>query len=335
MVFEVLKGINPSEKVLVDKHLNFDVRYDMVDDIITHKYYHFHTEQILPNISRCRNGKCVEELCNAEADEFEAARALDEPYYILWDESIGKRVLINEFGVVSFVHPDGDAGELDLNWKRLRTMARPIVDEQLSKIVLSGNWEKSYLRVDLGTLVLDNTVVRYDKQSYDDMDKDDKQDMKQCKVAWEKRLQLERRKRAIETQADGGHSKHRKTCNFLTHLNCPDGEETGKVTLMAVQSADVVSQQPTVECYHCRQDPCVWLAQKETMRMFDENEHAQLPDEDRPPNNIRRKKVYRQMFLHINEGSAGVGVRIELPKCVENGTREMFPSPTFMGFKLK
>jgi hypothetical protein len=119
MVFEVLKGINPEEKVLVDKHLNFDVRYDMVDDIITHKHYHFHTEQILPNISRCRNGKCDEELCNAEANKFEAMRALEEPYYILGDESIGKRVLINEFGVVSFVHPDGDEGELNLNWKRL------------------------------------------------------------------------------------------------------------------------------------------------------------------------------------------------------------------------
>jgi hypothetical protein len=138
--------------------------------------------------------------------------------------------------------------------------------------------------------MLDNTVVRYDKQSYDDMDKDDKEDMKQCKVAWERRLQLERRKQAIETQADGGHSKRRKECNFLTHLNCSYGEEAVNVMLMAVQLAHNVVQQTTIEFYHCRKNPCAWLAQKETMHMFDENEHAQLPDEDRPPNNIRCKK---------------------------------------------
>jgi hypothetical protein len=188
MMFEVLKGINPEEKVLVDKHLNFDVRYDMVDDIITHKHYRFHAEQILSNVSMCRNGKCDEELCNAKANEFKTARAFEEPHYIMWDESIGKKVLINEYGVVSFLHPDGDEGELDLNWRRLQTMARPIVDEQLSKIVLNGIWKKSHLRVDLGTLVLDSAVVQYNKHSYDDMNKDDKEDMKQCKVAWDRKL---------------------------------------------------------------------------------------------------------------------------------------------------
>jgi hypothetical protein len=90
-----------------------------------------------------------------------------------------------------------------------------------------------------------------------------------------------------------------------------------------------------VECDHCRQNPCVWEAQEETMPLFDKNKHAQLASEDLLPNNICHKKVYRQMFLHINEGTAGVGVRIKLPKCIEGGTRRvMFPSPTFVGFKV-
>jgi hypothetical protein len=66
---------------------------------------------------------------------------------------------------------------------------------------------------------------------------------------------------------------------------------------------------------------------------FDQMEHEHLPEEDIPPNNIRRKKLYRQMTLHIQAGQVQKGVRHELPECVERGTRELFPSPTFMGFK--
>jgi hypothetical protein len=92
---------------------------------------------------------------------------------------------------------------------------------------------------------------------------------------------------------------------------------------------------PEVECYHCWENPCVWVAQKETMHMFDKNEYGELASEDLPPNNIRRQKVYDwQMFLHINEGTSGVGVRTKLLNYVEDGTRAMFPSPTFMGFKV-
>jgi hypothetical protein len=45
--------------------------------------------------------------------------------------------------------------------------------------------------------------------------------------------------------------------------------------------------------------------------------------------------MYRQIFLHINKGTAGVGVRIELSNCVEDGTRAIFPSPAFMGFRVR
>ena len=82
----------------------------------------------------------------------------------------------------------------------------------------------------------------------------------------------------------------------------------------------------------CRESPCVWVGQRDVMVIFDEMEHAHLPQEDLPPNNIRRKKVYRQMTLHIQEGQVQKGVRPVLPACVEEGTRQLFPSPTFMGF---
>ena len=129
MVFEVVqKGLNPNERVLVDKHLNLDGRYNMVNDIITHKTYHFHTQKIPPNIAICQNGKCSKELCNAPEAGFEAARKNNSPLGNLWDKAIGKKVLIDENGEVTFCHPDGDNIELDLNWKKLRSMDMPIMD---------------------------------------------------------------------------------------------------------------------------------------------------------------------------------------------------------------
>ena len=111
--------------------------------------------------------------------------------------------------------------------------------------------------------------------------------------------------------------------------------------LVVKQEADVVKKQADVadvskEIFFCRQcieSPCVWQQKKEDMVLFDESEHGHFQAEDCPPNNIRRKKVYRQMFLYINQGPAGKGVREKLPTCVENGARLMFPSPTFMGFR--
>jgi hypothetical protein len=223
-------------------------------------------------------------------------------------------------------------------------MAKPIVDEQLSKIVMMKQWKKCNMRVDLRVLVLDNTVVHCDKHSCSDMVKDEGEDMKQCMIAWNRKLDIERRKRAIKKPADGGHSERRKECNFLTNLNFREREEMERGTndddinpLMAGSSLtkpNPAKEEEMAECYHCRQTPCVWVAQEENMRLFDENEHAQMTSEDLPPNNIRHKKPYRQMFLLINEGTAGVGIIIQLPKCVENGTRVMFPSPTFLGFKV-
>jgi hypothetical protein len=88
-------------------------------------------------------------------------------------------------------------------------------------------------------------------------------------------------------------------------------------------------------CQHCSEYPCMWEKKQEDMRLFDVCEHGHFPVEDQPPNSIRRKEVYRQMFFYINNGPAGKGVRHVLPTGVEVGARLMFPSPTLMGFRAK
>jgi hypothetical protein len=62
------------------------------------------------------------------------------------------------------------------------------------------------------------------------------------------------------------------------------------------------------------------------MLQFDDSEHGGLTGDDLPLPNKRRKGIYQQMALIINGGSTGKGVRLEeLPICIVNGLREMFP----------
>jgi hypothetical protein len=78
---------------------------------------------------------------------------------------------------------------------------------------------------------------------------------------------------------------------------------------------------PLVECVDCCVYPCVWLTKQDEMISFDQIEHKHQPEEDMPPNNIRRKKLYIQMTLHIQAVQVQKGVRHKLPNCVEIGTR--------------
>jgi hypothetical protein len=91
----------------------------------------------------------------------------------LKDPIVGKLVHITQMGAISFLDLDGGVNQLDMNWKRLRNLARPIGDKQLSKLAISGDWRNSRVCLHLGTLMLDNTIVRIDADSYKDMKKDD------------------------------------------------------------------------------------------------------------------------------------------------------------------
>ena len=86
-------------------------------------------------------------------------------------------------------------------------------------------------------------------------------------------------------------------------------------------------------CPACGEEMCVFQVHKEGLAAYDDAEHGgSLVAEEMPENNIRRKKLYRQLTLMLNGGPMGAGVRRELPYCCVNGIREMHTSETFMGF---
>ena len=82
----------------------------------------------------------------------------------------------------------------------------------------------------------------------------------------------------------------------------------------------------------CGEDPCLFGTHQESLMAFDESEHGELTEDDLPPNNIRRKKLYRQLTLMINGGPMGAGVREPLPTCCVAAIRTMLASETYMGF---
>jgi hypothetical protein len=166
IVFKNLnKDLNPNRKVLVDKHLNFDVRYDgVINGIVIHKNDWFHTQQICPSIAKCQRGKRNEDLCHLPDHEgFKFAKDGYGPTDNMKDLVIGKLVRINEKGEVTFHDLDGDEHKLDLNWKNMCNMARSIIDEQLLKIVNDGNWKKKSVWVNPGIKMLDNDLVHVDQ----------------------------------------------------------------------------------------------------------------------------------------------------------------------------
>jgi hypothetical protein len=77
------------------------------------------------------HGKCDAYVCQQLDVEFVSVADAYIPGDNKKEPVIGKMVKISEHGFVSFCDPDGDDHELNLNWKRLRNMAMPIVNFQL------------------------------------------------------------------------------------------------------------------------------------------------------------------------------------------------------------
>jgi hypothetical protein len=89
-------------------------------------------------------------------------------------------------------------------------------------------------------------------------------------------------------------------------------------------------------CLGCFENPCVFFIHEERLVAFDAAEYSMIPaGEDVPSNNVRRKKLYRQLTLMLNDGPLGAGVRRPLPNCCVSAIRYMLPSPseTYMGFR--
>jgi hypothetical protein len=88
-------------------------------------------------------------------------------------------------------------------------------------------------------------------------------------------------------------------------------------------------------CPECGEDPCVFGQHEELLVLFDDTEHGTGSTEPIPTNNVRRKKLYRQLTLMLNGGPLGAGVRRPLPNCCVSAIRDMLPSESFMGFKAE
>jgi hypothetical protein len=113
------------------------------------------------------------------------------------DPLIRKLVKILSLGGVSFHDPDGYEEDLDLDWKRLRNMVQPVVDEQLAKLTMEGKWKNSPFQIGLGWLLLDNHAILFNKESYGKMGDDSPKDLLQCEVVWERKIKSELKKHGI------------------------------------------------------------------------------------------------------------------------------------------
>ena len=157
------------------------------------------------------------------------------------------------------------------------------------------------------------------------MKKDNTLDIKACHSAWNKKIDQEVRKWGLEEEdQQDSNAKRNKTGSsaYLEDANNDANNERvkleGETKQPAVASVDMVKKREgglvvrdgvvtwgregDYICQHCTKYLCVWEEKEEDIRIFDSSKHKHLPAEDCPPNNIRRKKVYRQMFLYINQG---------------------------------
>jgi hypothetical protein len=214
--------------VLVNLHLNYDIRYDVEDQIVTKRVHQFHVEQIHPCVSMCRNGKCGQDLCKLTDTDFKSAADSFNPWDYLKDPLLGKLVNITHMGAISFLDQDGGDNQLDLNWRHLRNLAKPIVDEQLSKLAISGEWKNNQVKLHLGTLYVENTIVRIDAASYKEMEKDDMNDdavdIEACHKSWSKRMAREKMEQEVRDQEHRDYPKRRKTA-FATYVNGEEDKE--------------------------------------------------------------------------------------------------------------
>jgi hypothetical protein len=121
------------------------------------------------------------------------------------------------------------------------------------------------------------------------------------------------------------------------HIN-PTNETTKKMRVKTGEVHNVLNNteilevvEDIVSCPGCKEHPCVFNTHKENLVAYDEAEHSCR--EDMPENNLRRKKLYRQLTLMINEGPLGAKICRPLPSCCVTAIREMLPSNTYMGFR--
>jgi hypothetical protein len=160
------------EKLVIKPHLNFEYRYEITDERVTgERDVCFFPVQICPAIRKCEKGTCPDILCNIPEDEFTEDVFKWTQYYTdpIAHVKEGYCVENDEEGVVTMEPPDESEQGIDLNWRCLRNMAQPIVDEQLGRLAMNQNWRDTPMKLNIGVLYVDTSVIRIDEASYSEM----------------------------------------------------------------------------------------------------------------------------------------------------------------------
>ncbi len=163
--FEIYQNYHkPTYRCVVQKHLNYDFTYNInPDGIVTDsRRIAFNIEQLSSAEAKCQDGACKYPLCNLPVKRFttccfEWSNHYEDPTPTILR---GKRVDVSEDGVVSFHDVVVKESNLDVNWRRLRNMARPIVDEALGRLAIDGGWRNTPMKIQLGSMLVDQKKVR-------------------------------------------------------------------------------------------------------------------------------------------------------------------------------
>ena len=169
-------------------------------------------------------------------------------------------------------------------------MARPIVDKQLAKLAMLGDWRTNRVRFHLGTLMLDNRIVRIDAASCKGMKRDDTntdvQDMEACCKSWNKKIQRIIMRCNVDKQHSPSPGKKRKTA-FATYMHDVNNSrkfvddenkensagtmnakkekkaKTGVEELVVKKEGHVSEEEEaSMFCRQCIESPCVWMQKK-------------------------------------------------------------------------
>jgi hypothetical protein len=123
-------------------------------------------------------------LCVIPDDEFTTCCFKWSNYYQDPTPTIlcGKRVNVGENGLIAYDDVVVKEPCLDMNWRHLRNIVKPVVDEASGKLAMDGNRRTSPMRLDLGTLLVDTRALCVDERLYYEMDKTyDDADLHRCK----------------------------------------------------------------------------------------------------------------------------------------------------------
>jgi hypothetical protein len=155
--------------------------------VVSNRQISFKVNQICPSKRNVLDGPCSKVLCQIPAEEFTTCCFEWSQFYQDPKPAVkrGKKVKVSANGTIDFVDVVVLEPVMDLNWHPLCNMARSIINEAIGKLAMSGLWENNPMRLQLGSLLVNNKRVRIDEKSYFEMPKDDDTaDLERCSKKW-------------------------------------------------------------------------------------------------------------------------------------------------------